>query len=133
MGILRFPVSYIKWIMLVSGALTCTMIYAAIAPEAALQSNFGATLDGPAADVVVRNWGVLITLVGAMLIYGAFAPPVRDLVLAVAGISKFAFIALALSHGDLFMPHQVGTAVIVDTVWVVIFVWYFVASRTART
>jgi hypothetical protein len=132
MGILRFPVSYIKWIMLVSGALTCTMIYAAIAPDAALQSNFGATLSGPAADVVVRNWGVLITLMGAMLIYGAFVPPVRGLVLTVAGFSKFAFIALVLSHGDLFMPYQVGTAVIVDAVWVVIFAWYFMASRAGQ-
>ena len=29
-----------KWIMLVSGALTCTMLYAAIAPQAALQGLF---------------------------------------------------------------------------------------------
>jgi hypothetical protein len=35
----------IKWIMVVSGILTATMIYAAIAPEAALQSTFGETLD----------------------------------------------------------------------------------------
>jgi len=33
----------IKWIMLVSGVLTSTMVYAALAPEAALQSNFGET------------------------------------------------------------------------------------------
>ena len=30
-----------KWIMLLSGVLTSTMIYAAIAPDAALQSTFG--------------------------------------------------------------------------------------------
>ena len=54
----------IKWIMLVSGALTCTMVYAAIAPQAALRSTFGETLEGPLADIVVRNWGALITLVG---------------------------------------------------------------------
>ena len=29
----------IKWIMLVSGVLTCTMVYAAIAPQAMLQST----------------------------------------------------------------------------------------------
>lgn len=27
----------IRWIMLVSGALTCTMLYAAIAPQSALR------------------------------------------------------------------------------------------------
>ena len=57
------------------------MIYAAIAPQAALRSAFGATLEGPVAEIVVRNWGVLIALVGVMLIYGAFNPPTRLLVL----------------------------------------------------
>ena len=46
-----------KWIMLVSGALTCTMIYAAIAPQAALQGTFGDALQGPVAEVVVRRPG----------------------------------------------------------------------------
>jgi len=39
-------VRYIKAIMLVSGVLTATMIFAAIAPRAALQSNFGESLEG---------------------------------------------------------------------------------------
>ena len=53
-------VTKIKWIMLVSGVLTCTMIYAFIAPQAALQANFGASIDGPLVQIVVRNWGALI-------------------------------------------------------------------------
>jgi len=57
----------IKWIMIISGALTCTMAYAAISPQAALRSTFGEELSGPVADIVVRNWGVLITLMGCML------------------------------------------------------------------
>jgi len=77
----------VRWIMLIAGALTCTMIYAAIAPQAALRATFGEALDGPVAEVVVRNWGVLITLIGAMLIYGAYHAPVRALVIAVAGAS----------------------------------------------
>ena len=48
------------------------MVYAALAPQSALHSIFGSTLDGPLAEIVVRNWGALITLIGAMLIYGAF-------------------------------------------------------------
>jgi len=74
-------VANIRWIMILSGVLTSTMIYAAIAPEAALASTFGETLDGPLADLIVRNWGVLITLVGAMLIYGGIEPQQRPLVL----------------------------------------------------
>ena len=70
----------IRWIMLVSGIVTCTMIQAAIAPSAALMTSFGETIDGPLANIIVRNWGVLIALVGAMLIYGASRPAVRPLV-----------------------------------------------------
>jgi len=55
-------VANIHRIMYVSGALTLTMVYAAIAPEAALRSTFGESINGPIADVVVRNWGALIGL-----------------------------------------------------------------------
>ena len=65
----------IKPVMLIAGLLTSTMLYAAIAPEAALQSTFGESLTGPVAEIVVRNWGALIALVGMMLIYGAYDPP----------------------------------------------------------
>ena len=76
-------VAKIKWVMLVSSVLTCTMVYAAVAPRAALRSMFGATLEGPLAEIVVRNWGILIALIGGMLIYGAFEPYSRRLVLIV--------------------------------------------------
>ena len=45
----------IRRLMIVSGVLTLTMLYGFVAPGAALVSTFGATLDGPVADVVVRN------------------------------------------------------------------------------
>lgn len=73
-----------RWIMLFSGVLTATMVQAAITPDAALQSNFGETVSGSVAHLVVRNWGALIALVGGMLIYGAFNPLQRPLVLIAA-------------------------------------------------
>jgi hypothetical protein len=122
---MSFVAANIKWIMLLSGALTGTMIYAAIAPQAALRATFGETLEGPLADIVVRNWGALIALVGAMLIYGAFNPPVRSFALTIAGASKLVFIALVLSHGWRYLGHQAGT----DAVWVVLFAWYLLSAR----
>ena len=116
-------------VMMVSGVLTCTMVYAAIAPEAALRSNFGESLTGPVANVVVRNWGALIALIGAMLIYGANRPAVRPLVLSVAGASKAIFAALVLSQGGRFLAYQAGIAVVIDLVWVVIFAAYLVVAR----
>lgn len=105
------------------------MVYAAIAPEAALRSTFGETIGGPVADVVVRNWGALIALIGAMLIYGAGKPEVRPFALAVAGASKAIFITLVVSHGGRFLASQSGIAVFVDLAWVGIFATYLVAVR----
>jgi hypothetical protein len=66
---------------------------------------------------------------GAMLIYGAFNPPVRSLALTTAGASKLIFIALVLSQGGRYLGHQAGIAVAVDFVWVVLFAWYLLAAR----
>ena len=129
---MRIVVANIKWIMLASGVLTCTMIYAAIAPQAALRGTFGETLDGPLAEIVVRNWAVLITLIGAMLIYGAFHAAVRPLVLAVAALSKLVFIALVLAQGSRYLGQQAGIAIAIDAVWVVLFALYLAATRSAR-
>lgn len=120
-----------KWVMLVSGLLTCTMLYAALAPQASLQSTFGESLEGPVAEIVTRSWGVLIALVGAMLIYGAFRPAVRPLVLTVAALSKLAFIALVLGHGARYLQYQAGVAVAVDGVMVLLFAAYLSSGRRA--
>lgn len=121
----------IKWIMLVSGVLTCTMVYAALAPHAMLQSTFGETVDGPLAELIARNWGALIFLIGGMLIYGAFHPEVRALVLVVAGASKVVFIALVLSNGGRYIAGQAGISIAVDAFMVLVFAVYLV-SRGSR-
>ena len=124
--------AHFKWVMLVSGALTSTMVYTAIAPQAALASMFGATLEGPLAEIVVRNWGALIALVGAMLIYGAFNPPVRPLVLTVAGLSKLIFIGLVLAFGRPISGGQAGLSVGIDLLMVALFAAYLVRARAGR-
>jgi len=122
-------VGKMKWIMLLAGVLTCTMLYAAVAPQAALRATFGETLEGPLAEIVVRNWGALITLVGAMLIYGAFNPASRPLVLTVAGISKLVFIGLVLAQGAKYLG-TAGVALAIDLALVTLFALYLIgASR----
>ena len=119
----------IKGIMLLSGGLTATVGYAAVAPAAALQSTFGETLSGPLAELLVRNWGVLVALLGVLLIHGAFHPGSRRAALLAAGASKIWFIALVLSNGTRFLGHGAGTAVAVDTVMVLLFAAYLAAIR----
>ena len=125
---MNWIVTKMKWIMLVCGVLTCTMVTAVVAPEAALRSTFGESLDGPLAEIIVRNWGVLITLIGAMLIYGAFNVPSRPLALIVAGLSKIAFIGLVLTVGTQYLGQQAGVGVVVDTVMVLLFAIYLLAA-----
>ena len=122
-------VANMKWVMLVAGALTCTMLYAVIAPEAALVATFGETLSGPLADVIVRNWAALIVIGGAMLVYGAFHPPSRPPILMMTALGKAAFIALVLAQGGRYLSQQAVVAVVLDSVMVVLFVVYLVSTR----
>ena len=120
---------YMAWIMRVSGALTCTMLYAAIAPQAALQAHFGDTLSGPVAELVVRNWGVLIFLMGVLLIIGASKLAVRATALCVAGASKVCFISLVLAQGTAFLSHSAGLAVLLDSGFVLVYAAYLLGPQ----
>ena len=122
----------IKWVMLVAGLLTCTMFYALVAPEASIASNFGQPIEGPVGQIIVRNWGALIGLMGILLIYGAFQEQVRTAALLVAGTSKLVFIVLILTLGQPFLKFQVGVSVVVDSVMVVLFATYLIARRASQ-
>jgi hypothetical protein len=126
---MNWIVSKIKWIMIGSGAITCTMLQAVIVPDVALDSMFGDSLQGPVAEIIVRNWGALITLVGVMLIYGAFHPHLRSFVVTIAGISKIIFIGLILAFGSQYLGEQVITAIIFDSVVIALFIVYLVGNR----
>ena len=130
---MNWIVAKMKWIMLVSGALTCTMVYVAVAPEAALRATYGETLQGPLAQIVVRSWGAVITIIGVMLIYGAFNRPSRPLVLTVAALSKLIFIGLVLIYGSQYLGQRVGISIVVDLVMVLLFVAYLAAVRRENT
>jgi len=121
-----------KWILLVGGLLTLTMIYAALAPEAALRSTFGESLAGPVAAIVVRSWGALVALVGAMLVYAAFRPAVRPLVLVVAGVSKLVYVVLVLTSGFPFLAHPVRVSMVVDSLLVLLFAACLAGGRSGR-
>ena len=127
-----FFVSNFRWVMLIAGLLTCTMFLGLFSPQASLKSNFGETLEGPSYEIIVRNWAALIGLMGIMLIYGAFNPTVRRFSLVIAGISKIIFIILVLSLGQSYLKFGVGTAVVVDSIMIVLFIAYLFLSRSSK-
>ena len=77
----------------------------------------------------MRNWGVLVGLVGLMLIYGAFVPPARRLVLSVAALSKAAFVLLLLTVGHDYIGQRIGIALWVDSVEALLFFAYLLSTR----
>ena len=127
---MNWIVTQIKWIMLVSGVLTCSMLLAALAPQVALQNMFGDSIQGPIAEIVVRNWGALIALGGGMLIYGAYNVASRSLVLVVAVVSKLVFITLVLSFGSQYLGQQVVVAVVGDGIMIALYAGYLLAMRS---
>ena len=132
---MKWIVTNIKWIMLVAGILTASMFYTALAPNASLLHSFHRNLEagGPLAELIVRNWGFLIGLIGLMLIYGALVPPARRLVLSVATISKIWFVGLMLTVGSDYLDHPIHAAVIIDSLEVLLFLAYlFVTGRQAH-
>ena len=128
---MRFFVDNFKWLMLISGILTCTMFLGLFSPSTSIQSNFGESMPGPPSEIIVRNWGALIGLVGIMLIYGAFVEPVRRFALVIAGLSKAIFITLVLLYGKQYLGFGAGTAVVADTIMIVLYAAYLLMSQKA--
>jgi hypothetical protein len=126
---MRFFTTNFKWVMLVAGLLTCSMLIGLVSPDFSLKSNFGETLEGQSFEIIVRNWAALIGIMGIMLIYGAFVPSVRRFALVTAGLSKLIFITLILSMGTDYLEFGAGTAVIADSIMIVLFATYLVFSR----
>ncbi len=118
----------IKWIMLISGLITCSMFQAFFSPSAGLMTVFGSSIDSPVAEVVIRNWGALIGLVGLMLIFGAFKPHSRALILLLAIVSKAIFIGLVLTFGSDYLETAI-TAVVFDSAVVLLYILYLIDNR----
>lgn len=125
---MNFLIIHIQRIMLVSGILTCSMLLTIFAPDLVLNNMFGATLDGPLAQIMVRSWGVLVTLTGAMLIYGAYSPSSRALVLIVAAVSKLCFVGLIVIYGQAYLDKAMST-IVIDLLMALLFVSYLLAAK----
>ena len=125
-----FQNAHIRTIMLVGGAITCTMLLAVISPDTSLRLMFGETIDSPIAQIVVRSWGMLIVLTGALLIIGALHPAYRTLAVVTATISKAVFVGALLLFGQAYLDKAMLT-VIFDGALVLLFVAWLAFGRRA--
>lgn len=122
-------VDNMQWVLLVCGLLTLSMIQAVFAPRATMRAYFGEAPESKAADLLMRNWGMLVAAGGALLVYAAFTPGVRPVALAFVGLTKLSFIALVLMAGGAFLKKQAGLAVVIDGIMVVLFAAYLLATQ----
>ena len=114
--------------MLFAGVVTCTTLFAVIAPQDALLNMFGSNLTEPLANLVVRSWGFLVFIMGALLIYGAFNEDSRMLCVITAGISKIGFLFLILIFGANYID-TLWVTVVFDSIVVLILATYVVSSK----
>jgi hypothetical protein len=129
--IVEFIIKNIKWVMLVSGVLTFTMFYGFFAPEAALESMFGASFNGTLESIIVRSWCALVGLIGAILIYGALNEKSRVFSISVATVSKVIFVSLVMIFGQEYLG-TAGPAIAMDCVTITLAVVYLVALRVKQ-
>ncbi|SEC95100.1 hypothetical protein [Pseudomonas anguilliseptica] len=120
-----------KWLMLVSGVLTASMLYGLFAPQAALESMFGASFTGQLESIVIRSWSALVGLMGVILIYGALSEKHRAFCAAIAATSKAIFVTLVLVYGQAFLG-KAAAAIIMDGVVIAATLIYLLALRIKR-
>lgn len=129
---MEFITRNFKWLMLVSGLLTATMFYGLIAPQAALESMFGASFSGSLESIIVRSWSALVGLIGVVLIYGALVEKHRIFSATIGASSKAVFVALVMIHGQTFLS-QAAPAIIMDIVVVVFTAVFLLAVKLQRS
>lgn len=128
---MNFIVKNAKWVMLISGVLTATMFYGLFAPQAALESMFGASFGGTLQSIVIRSWSALIGLIGVILIYGFLNENVRKFSIVVAAFSKLVFVLLVLLYGQEYIA-KVVPALAMDVIVVIVAVIYLIFPAVTK-
>lgn len=122
----------IQWIMLAAGVLTLSLMRAVVAPKVAMRSLFGEEVErGAAVLLVIRSWGLVISLTALFLLYAAFVEPAyRIPAVALSAAGKLHFVSLVLSQGVRFAQGQAFLAAIIDAILVVLFALYLITALT---
>jgi hypothetical protein len=119
----------IEWVLIVSGALTCSMIIPMISPRIAFKYMFGEEADGPLGLLLMRHWGQMIFATGLLLVFSAFYEESRLPILAFASFTKLTFVVLVTSNGMRYMRKPVMLIALGDLTMVMLFVWYLLTGN----
>jgi len=81
----------IQWILLITGVATAGALGLFLAPVPGMKMLFGQAPSDALSLLIVRHWGLLVGLVGALLIYAGYHAEIRVPTLIVATVEKIAF------------------------------------------
>jgi hypothetical protein len=81
----------IEWILLVTGLATAGALILLLSPVTMMKLLFGQAPSDGLSLLIVRHWGLLVGLIGALLIYAAYHAEIRVPTLIVAIVEKVAF------------------------------------------
>ena len=115
--------SNIEAVLIVTGALTASMLAQFVAPRWILRHAFGEVPSGAVSIALTRHWGLLLFCVGALLIYAGFHPAVRSPALVLASIEKAGFVACVFGSSLRRRP-AVAAMAIGDGLMVLVYVLY---------
>jgi hypothetical protein len=112
---------YVEPILLLTGLLTAGALSLLLAPGTLLKSLFGHQPADPLGVLIARQWGLLVFLVGALLVWAAYHSEVRDTALIIAAVEKV-FFALSVFLSP-FRRHMLAACVAVaDTAMATLYI-----------
>jgi hypothetical protein len=109
-------------ILIFSGAATALAgAIAFLAPRRVFRLAFAAEPEGAPTLFLARHWGVLLFVLGALIVWSAYAPAARGPILAAAALEKFVAVLMLLL--GLVKPTPVLTATLAaDGIFAVFYV-----------
>jgi hypothetical protein len=117
--------SQIEWILLITGLATAGALVLFVAPATMLKMLFGQAPSDAPSLFIARNWGLLVSLVGGLLIYAAYHEEVRVPVLVVA-IAEKAVLALGIFLSPFRSRPPVLAMAVADASMAAVYLMYLV-------
>ena len=119
--------AHIGWVLEISGILTCSMLLYAVAPRSFHQFIFGENIVSFSGLLVLRSWGIMIFGSGALLIYAAYHPEIRDAIMLYSIAGKSTFILPVVASASTTRRLPAFPMALADIVMVALFAWYLLS------
>ena len=81
----------IEWVLFLTGLATAGALVLFLAPVPIMKMLFGQAPADALSLLIARHWGLLVSLIGALLIFAAYHDAIRAPTLIIASAEKAAF------------------------------------------